>query len=80
MKKNYSLEDQTTLNKHIHMVKSKFLSNKFFTIGQLIHVWRGQDFEIPYSILMHHANWTEGIDNKIRLLDKVKEKVSQIYE
>ena len=75
MKKNYQLEDQTTLNRHIHMVKSKFLSRKFFTIGHILGLWSGQDFNIPYPILAHHSNWVEGIENKIKLLDVVRKKV-----
>jgi hypothetical protein len=76
MKENYAVEDQKTLNKHIYMCKSKFLSNKFFTIAHLKNdVWSGQDFEIPYKILVHHANWTEGIENKIKLLDLVSKKI-----
>ncbi|MCJ7507244.1 MAG: hypothetical protein MUO85_00765, partial [candidate division Zixibacteria bacterium] len=59
MKDNYTDEDQKTLNNHIHMCKSKFLSNKFFTIGHITNsVWNGQDFEIPYKILVHHADYT----------------------
>ena len=73
---NYVKEDQTTLNNHIHMVKSKFLSKKFFTIGHLLHtVWKGLDFTLPDGIVMHHSNWVEGIDNKIKLLDIVRKKV-----
>jgi len=77
MKDNYTDEDQKTLNKHIHMCKSKFLSNKFFTIAHLTNnVWSGQDFKIPYEILVHHADWTEGIENKIKLLTLVSEKIN----
>ena len=76
MKIGYHLEDQTTLNRHIHMVKHKFLSNKFFTIGHLIYrAWNGEDFNINYPILMHHANWVEGIENKIKILDIVRKKI-----
>jgi len=75
MLKNYHLEDQTTLNKHIHLVKSKFLSNKFFTIGHLLNtVWSGQEFNLTNNILMHHSNWVSGIDNKIKLMDIVRDK------
>jgi hypothetical protein len=31
---------------------------------------------VPKDIIIHHANWTVGIDNKIKLLDIVKKKVS----
>lgn len=78
MRENYELEDQTTLNKYIHMVKSKFLSKKFFTIAHLTNsVWQGEDFNLTYDILVHHSNWTAGINNKIKLLDKVKEKMNK---
>lgn len=81
MKENYDTEDQKTLNTHIHMCNSKFLSNKFFTIGHLKNsVWNGQDFEIPYKILVHHADYTEGVENKIKLLNLVRGKVNSRNE
>jgi len=71
-------EDQDALNKNRHIAKWKFLSGKFFTFGQLAGtVWTGQDFITPKDILMHHANWTMGVDNKIKLLEKVKEQMAQ---
>lgn len=77
MMDNYNKEDQTSLNENIHLCKSKFLSSKFFTIAHITHnVWKGEDVEIPKYILMHHANWTEGIENKIKLLNMVKNKMS----
>jgi hypothetical protein len=79
MVRNYSREDQTTLNNHIHLVNSKFLSYKFFTIGHLLNTaWTGQDFEMKYEILMHHSNWVIGIENKIRLMDIIREKNNTI--
>ena len=77
MKNNYSsyLEDQDALNKNINLCKSKLLSNKFWTVGiEIKQQWNGQDFNIPNDILMHHANWTVGIQNKTNLLNKVREK------
>lgn len=77
MRDNYHKEDQTSLNENIHLCKSKFLSRKFFTIAHMTNaVWNGEDVYIPEYILMHHANWTEGIDNKKKLLDMVKNKMS----
>ena len=67
--------DQAGLNDKIHMVKNKLLSNRFWTVGMAIHNrWLGQDFSIDKSILMHHANWTVGVDSKYELLKKVREK------
>ena len=78
MKDNYSREDQTTLNKHIHMVRHKFLSHRFFTIGQIFHrMWMGDQFNIPDHILTHHANWVIGLNNKKKLLDLVRLKFNQ---
>lgn len=75
MLKNYDKEDQTTLNNHIHLSKSKFLSHKFFTIGHLLNTaWDGQEFELQSEMLMHHSNWVVGIENKIKLMDIVREK------
>ncbi len=75
MKKNYDREDQTTLNNHIGMVKAKFLSHRFFTIGHLLNApWTGQDFDLKYEILVHHSNWVSGIENKTRLMDIVRNK------
>lgn len=77
MKDNYNKEDQTSLNQEIYLSKSKFLSRKFFTIGHITNsIWNGQDVEIPKDILVHHANWTIGINNKIKLLNIVKEKIT----
>src|SRR5574343_1401962 len=78
MKDNYHKEDQTSLNENIHMCRAKFLSRKFFTIAHVTNrVWNGEDVYIPDDILMHHANWTEGIDNKINLLKMVRNKINR---
>lgn len=67
--------DQAGLNDKIHMVKNKLLSNRFWTVGMALHNrWTNQDFSIDKSILMHHANWTVGVDSKYELLKKVREK------
>ncbi len=69
--------DQYMLNKCIHMCKSKALSPLFYTIGQLSKkIWKpGDPVPIPDKILMHHANWTIGLDNKIALLKEVRQLV-----
>ena len=78
MKKFYNKEDQTSLNDQIHICKHKFLPRgKFFTFGHIVpRPWQGEDFDVPEDILVHHANWVAGIDNKIKILDLVKEKVN----
>ena len=75
---HYEAEDQTSLNRNLHMVDWKMLSHRFFTIAMVTgNRWYGQDVEIPKDILVHHANWTTGVDNKIKLLEFVKAKMAQ---
>ncbi len=67
-------EDQHALNMNLGLVNYKPLSERFWTFGMYRTQWKGQNFDIPENILMHHANWTEGIDNKISLLKVVRDK------
>jgi hypothetical protein len=76
------VDDQQRLNRHAHACRCTFLSQRFWTVGlQLNGVgrpltrWQGQDVAVPKGILMHHANWTVGVDNKIKLLELVRDKV-----
>jgi len=50
--------------------------NKYFTVAASTNAkqWAGQDFNIPTTLVAHHANWTVGLDNKIKLLQFVKNK------
>lgn len=76
MKDNESsyLEDQHALNMNLHHVKFKPLSSRFWTFGMYQTQWKNQNFDIPEDILMHHANWTEGIQNKTVILNIVRQK------
>lgn len=81
--KNGKIHDQNIINmmfnEGYNKIKKDFLPNDnfwtvaFSTQGQQ---WYGQDIEVPKNIVMHHANFTVGIQNKINLLNLVK----QIYE
>lgn len=67
--------DQVALNKLINKynIKHKKLSNRFFSYGQLKSgLWNNNNFELPSNALMMHANYTIGIENKMKLLDKFK--------
>jgi hypothetical protein len=82
MKNNFYLEDQTTLNNFIKICKPKLLSDKFFTIRHIIKTdnWtksddRNKEVKINKKILVHHANWTRGIKNKINLLEFVRNNI-----
>jgi hypothetical protein len=48
------------------------LSHRFWTVGLTGAEWGGQDVLPPKDILVHHANWTRGVDNKIKLLDMIR--------
>lgn len=76
MKNNHDsyLEDQHALNMNLHFCKVNILSQRFWTFGSFGGQWKGQNFQIPDNLLMHHANWTEGIQNKINLLNIVRQK------
>lgn len=76
--KSYHREDQHMLNLAIRTmgIKAKFLDpKKYFTVGhETMCPWIGQEFSIPDQILVHHANWTVGIDRKVELLETVRSK------
>lgn len=74
MRKNFKISDQPTLNNHIHMCDHKKLSKRFFTTGFEIGLWKDKEFNIPNNIVMHHANWVLGIDDKIKALNIVRSK------
>jgi len=66
-----------------------FLPAKYWTYGHIAAIpttgsnpYRGSwtpeapDFDVPSDIVIHHANWTAGIDNKLKLLNIVRGKIS----
>lgn len=69
--------DQIAMNHFInqmHELKVGVLPDSYFTYGYFKKdKWNGDDFEIPNikDLKMFHANWTEGTDNKIKLINKV---------
>jgi hypothetical protein len=79
MRKHYDKEDQTTLNNHIHMCNHRFLSKRFFTFGHIVpRPWAGERFHIPNDILVHHANWVVGVENKMKIMDFVRGQYEQL--
>jgi len=56
-------------------INTKFQDEKFFSIWMRngAAVWNGENIEnIPNDLVLHHANYTIGVNNKIKLLDMVK--------
>ena len=83
--KNHGIESQHAINL---LLRSKDMSNMFADIKygylpntwwshgcETFKVWDGEDVNPPENIVAHHANWVEGVEKKIKLLDMVKEKV-----
>ncbi len=70
------------LNNKNCSIKWCFLPKEFFGGGfirQKEGLWNpGDDLNIPANPAMHHANFTLGIDNKIKMLAFVKEKVAKM--
>lgn len=70
------------INTNQHNLKVKKLDRElFFTIGSATNAkqWNGEtNLTIPKNILVHHANWTVGNDNKIKLLNYIKDEVTTL--
>ena len=85
MEKGGSYSDQNSLNHCIKRSSKKnpydiawgYLPDTFFGGGTLTGCeWRpGMLLPIPHNIMMHHANWTKGIKNKISQLEYVRDEV-----
>lgn len=87
MKKSASNSDQNSLNQCIKRSSQRnpynvvwdYLPDTFFGGGTLTGCeWSpGTLLPIPQGIMMHHANWTKGIKNKIEQLRYVRDEVSK---
>lgn len=81
MLKNPNLDDQIPLNDllkyNIFKVKHASLPNEFFQPGlDVLRRWQpSNEINVPKDIIMHHACYTVGLDNKIAQLEYVKSKV-----
>jgi len=82
IKKNFRhlVNDQVALNEFKHLARCKTLDNKkYYTIGNFFNNtdgtfnWDGITNIIPpKEILVHHANYVVGVENKQKLLDMIK--------
>jgi hypothetical protein len=78
------IHDQTIIN---HLLHNKIFTdinvglldkNKYWTVANSNggQVWNGETINyVPKEIVMHHANFTVGIKNKLQLLNRIKEKI-----
>lgn len=72
------IDDQVLLNRLISKVEGLrygTLDKKYFNVAQSLGPkrWNGENFRIPEDIIMFHSNWTVGLENKVKLLDKTRE-------
>jgi hypothetical protein len=85
LKKNMrpGVDDQVVINQVLD--KNLFpnlihglLDNKYFTVAMATgsKQWVGQYFDVPNNIYTHHGNWTVGMENKIKLMNYVKNELS----
>jgi hypothetical protein len=90
MQKKKLNSDQISLNQCIRKRSKKnsydvvwdYLPNCFFGAGTLTaytgYLWkRGRKLPIPHDIVLHHANWTQGVPNKIAQLKYVRNEVKK---
>lgn len=82
--KEHNVHDQKALNALLKgdnpfEIKWKYLPNIFMSGGTYSgKPWNpGKELFIPHDIVLHHANWTIGVPNKIKQLKYVKNKVQK---
>ena len=67
--------DQDAMNEILEHsgIRWTMLSRRYYTVGQEGHHWTpGMEVHPPRDILVHHANWTVGVENKLALLRLVR--------
>lgn len=78
LKLNFYRNDQVAVNDLLRHKKIKYssLPERYYTVGINHGLWSGNEIEfiIPNDLIMHHANYTEGVENKIKLLKIIREK------
>lgn len=82
---NNNYNDQQATNKLAKKyISCKYLDEKYYSIYRSTDKKRWEKSmqinNIPKNILIHHANWTVGIENKIELMNRVKEVIEYDYK
>ena len=59
-------------------LKHALLPKEYFTYGMYYNHWNEQEvFQVPKNMVMHHANWVIGVNNKIKLLEATRSNYEQ---
>lgn len=73
--------DQVAINANKGRMRYRLLpSDKYFTIASVngARVWKGETgFKIPENIMVHHANFTVGVERKVELFNYVKKELKE---
>ena len=75
------VSDQSIMNQMFREGKynlGKLNPIKYFTVAITNgHTqWNGGDFKVPKEVLMHHGNWTVGLENKFKIMEYVKKELT----
>ena len=83
MKSDRETSDQPAINQAIatSKIKWKLLPNRYACAGTLSgqHWNPHEPLLLPYPLILHHANWTVGIENKIAQLELAKEQYAIVH-
>lgn len=80
VRRKLTLHDQPAFNEVLTRTSLRHarLGREFWNLGQAgPKAWREWDYALPDKLLMHHANYTQGVERKIRLLRHVWERRRQ---
>jgi hypothetical protein len=75
------VSDQSIMNQMFREGKyklGKLNPIKYFTVAITNGPtqWNGGDFKVPKEVLMHHGNWTVGLENKFKIMEYVKKELT----
>ena len=69
---NHFIKNWNSYNR-IEKLNYRVFDKRIWNVGHSIYNrWDGQEFKVPENILVHHANWTVGTQNKLKLMGIVK--------
>lgn len=74
------ISDQSIMNQMFRERKyklGKLDQYKYFTVAITNGPtqWNGGEFKVPKDVLMHHGNWTVGLENKFKIMEYVKKEL-----
>lgn len=74
---NYTC-DQQAINANIRSIDATFLSKQFLNISFQHRQWNGQYVSLNDPIVMFHANYTVGLQHKIMLLSRIRDRLENM--